>query len=222
VEIPSGAWVCLGVSDTGIGIAEDVRTHLFEPFFTTKGEEGTGLGLAQVYGIVRQHDGHIGLETQVGQGSTFRVYLPACSEAQAEAMRGMSVAPKGKGETILFVEDADRLRKSSQAILESLGYRVLAAKNGREALALYEMVCSEKDSEIDLVITDVVMPEMGGLELVQELKKLNPGLRILAITGYALKDEMEEIKETGILGTIQKPFEIDALAQAIRSALQTV
>ncbi|MBN1810961.1 MAG: response regulator [Anaerolineae bacterium] len=221
MEMPKGAWVCLSVSDTGTGIADDVQARIFEPFFTTKGEEGTGLGLAQVYGIVRQHEGHIGLETQSGRGTTFRVYLPACSGGKAEeSPRGMSVAPKGKGEKILFVEDEEKLRQVGQTILESLGYQVLTAANGREALETYKEACAEGLSEIALVVTDIVMPEMGGETLIRELKKMKPCARILAITGYALAHDLEKLKEMGILGTIQKPFEVDALAEAIRQALQ--
>ncbi|MBN1976516.1 MAG: response regulator [Anaerolineae bacterium] len=219
-EMPAGAWVCLSVSDTGTGITEDVRLRLFEPFFTTKGEGGTGLGLAQVYGIVRQHDGHIGVETEIGRGTTFRVYLPACDRGETgEDSHGISVAPRGRGETILFVEDEDRLREGGRAILESLGYHVLAADNGLEALEVYRSVCAEGSREIDLVITDVVMPEMGGKVLVQELKKIRPGVKVLAISGYVLKDDLQVLKEAGILGTIQKPFEVDALAAATRQAL---
>jgi two-component system cell cycle sensor histidine kinase/response regulator CckA len=221
MEMPAGSWVCLGVSDTGTGIADDVQARMFEPFFTTKGEEGTGLGLAQVYGIIRQHDGHIELETQVGQGTTFRVYLPACAGGEAEGnLRGISAAPKGEGETILFVEDEKKLRQGGQAILESLGYQVLTAANGREALEVYAAVCAVDHPQIDLVITDIVMPEMGGEALIRELRVVDPHLRALAITGYALASDLEKLKEAGILGTIQKPFEVDALAEAIRRALR--
>jgi signal transduction histidine kinase/ActR/RegA family two-component response regulator len=222
MEMPEGAWVCLSVSDTGTGITDDVQARIFEPFFTTKGEEGTGLGLAQVYGIVRQHEGHIGLETQPGQGTTFRIYLPACSEKEAnETSRGMSVAPKGEGETILFVEDEEKLREGGRAILESLGYQVLTAANGREALETYEAAHADGLSKIALVVTDIVMPEMGGQALIQKLREIDPCTRILAITGYTVVDDVKKSKEAGILGMIQKPFEVDALAEAIRQALQT-
>jgi two-component system cell cycle sensor histidine kinase/response regulator CckA len=221
MEMPAGSWVCLSVSDTGTGIADDVQARLFEPFFTTKGEEGTGLGLAQVYGIVRQHEGHIGLETQSGQGTTFRVYLPACGQEEAtKALRGISVAPKGSGETILFVEDEERLRQGGRAILESLGYRVLTAANGREALEVYKATCTKRVPEIALVVTDIVMPEMGGQALIQELKEIDPRVRILAITGYALADDVKQLKRAGTVHMIQKPFEVDALAAAIRQALE--
>jgi CheY-like chemotaxis protein len=131
----------------------------------------------------------------------------------------MSVAPRGRGETILFVEDEEKLREVGRVILESLGYRVLVAENGSEALEAYRAACAEGASEIDLVITDIVMPEMGGKALVQELKKVAPDAKVLAISGYVLKDELQALREAGILGTIQKPFEVDALAAATRRAL---
>ena len=222
MEMPEESWVCLSVADTGTGIADDIQARIFEPFFTTKGEAGTGLGLAQVYGIVRQHEGHIGLETQPGQGTTFRVYLPACSAGETNAaLRGMSVAPRGKGETILFVEDEEKLREVGRAILDSLGYQVLTAANGREALEVYRTAYADQLSEIALVITDIVMPEMGGQALIRELREINPCVKIVAITGYALMDDFEELKGISLLEMIQKPFEVDALAEAIRQALQT-
>jgi signal transduction histidine kinase/ActR/RegA family two-component response regulator len=221
-EDPGGKWLCLTVSDTGTGMTEDVRTRLFEPFFTTKGEAGTGLGLAQIYGIVTQHDGHIGVETEAGQGTTFRVYLPASDEVGAAgAVSEMAVAPRGNGETILFVEDEDKVREAGQLILESLGYQVLTAPNGREALQVYTALERADDgdaTEIQLIITDVVMPEMGGLEMLKELRGMNVGVRALAITGHALGTD-NEWAAAGVTGTVRKPFEVGDLAEAIRRVL---
>jgi two-component system cell cycle sensor histidine kinase/response regulator CckA len=212
--MPAGEWVCLAVSDTGTGITEDVQKRLFEPFFTTKGEEGTGLGLAQVYSIVTQHDGHIGVESEVGRGATFRIYLPACGAEEAGmSARGMSAAPRGNGEVILFVEDEERIRELGQQILELLGYRVLVAGNGVDALEAHRAA-----GGVDLVITDMVMPEMGGQALVQKLRTVDPELKALAITGYPPASS-EELAEIGVVGTVQKPFEVEDLAQAIRQAL---
>jgi len=213
-----GGWVCLAVSDTGTGIPPDVLPRLFEPFFTTKEPgKGTGLGLAQVYGIVMQHQGHIGVETEVGKGTTLRVYLPAYGvEALEEIGTEEALAlPQGKGETILLVEDNEKLREGGQELLESLGYRVLVAANGREALEVYHSA----ERGADLVITDVVMPEMGGKRLVQELRKVDPGLKPLAITGYIVEEDIHKLREEGFLGVIHKPFNVDALAQAVRHAL---
>ncbi len=214
VDMPPGVWVCLAVVDTGSGMTEDVRAHLFEPFFTTKEVgQGTGLGLAQVYGIVRQHGGHIDVQTEVGAGTTVCIYLPASGVETEIVDEQAASAPQGQGETILFVEDNTGLRNAGRELLELLGYRVLTAANGREALEVYE------GQGVDLLITDVVMPEMGGKELIRELGRELPGLKALAITGYALEQVAGELRAAGFLDVIHKPFEIGALARMIRRAL---
>lgn len=214
-EMTPGEWICLSISDTGTGIPPDVLPHIFEPFFTTKAEgRGVGLGLAQVYGIVKQHGGHISVETEVGKGSTFRVYLPAYhvpehkGETEAE-----SPALSGSGQTILLVEDNERIREGGQAILESLGYRVLTAANGRQALELY------REEAIDLLLTDVVMPEMGGVELARQLRKTHPDLKVVAVTGHLLLEDAEALKQEGIHEIVKKPFDVPALTQAIHRLL---
>ena len=231
--IEEGQWICLIVSDTGIGMTAEVRDHLFEPFFTTKDvDEGTGLGLAQVYGIVRQHGGYIDVETELGQGTTFRIYLPAYqeeahvdSDAVSKPKSEASLSPpEGQGETILLVEDEEALREAEREMLESLGYRVLTAANGGEALALCQSPRWSGDPprrQVDLVITDMVMPEMGGKELVRELRKKNPSLGALGITGYSGEAVTEVLREVGFLDVIHKPFEMEALARVIRQALST-
>jgi two-component system cell cycle sensor histidine kinase/response regulator CckA len=216
-EMLPGEWVCLAISDTGTGIGPDVLPYIFEPFFTTKGPgEGAGLGLAQVYGIVGQHGGHIGVETKVGQGTTFRVYLPAHrGEGMEEAEVGKTEgAPRGRGETILLVEDEQRIREVGRRTLESLGYRVLTAENGREALEVYQSA-----GGVHLVITDMVMPEMGGRELVQELRKTTPDLKALAITGYIMQGDLRELEEEGFLDVVHKPFDVGTLAEVVRHIL---
>lgn len=213
-DMEAGEWICLTVSDTGAGMTDEVRAHLFEPFFTTKPVgEGTGLGLAQVHGIVKQHGGHIGVETEVVQGTTFRVYLPVY-EGEVEEVVEEAVAPVGKGETLLLVEDEEKVQQAGREILESLGYRVLAAANGAEALEVYRA-----EGGVDLVVTDLVMPEMGGKELMQELRRENPRQKGLAITGYPLTEGVEELKREGIVDIVQKPFDVDTLAQVVRRAL---
>jgi len=211
------AWVCLSVSDTGTGMTEEVQAHLFEPFFTTKEPgEGTGLGLAQVYGIVRQHGGQIDVETALGAGTTFRIYLPASEAAEAHAgERVVSPAvPRGQGETILLVEDEERVRDVGRSALESLGYRVITAENGRVALDAYRSA-----DRVELVITDLVMPEVGGKELVRELKRGGAGPKAVAITGYAVGEVARDLRQAGFLDVIRKPFEVDVLARAVRRAL---
>jgi len=215
MEMVPGEWVCLAISDTGTGIPPDVLPHLFEPFFTTKESgKGTGLGLAQVHGIVTQHDGHIGVETEVGQGTTFHVYLPAYGAQVEITEEQIAALPQGQGETILLVEDNEKLREGGQELLESLGYLVLTAENGRDALEIYQKI-----KGIDLVITDLVMPEMGGKALVQKLRETVPGLKALVITGYIVEEDTWGLKEAGFLDVVYKPFEVDGLAQVIRRAL---
>ncbi len=216
VDMEPGAWVCLAVSDTGTGMTEEVQSHLFEPFFTTKEvDKGTGLGLAQVYGIVRQHEGYIDVSTEMGKGATFRIYLPACEDEMKESEAAESAAPlPGHGERVLLVEDNRSLREAAQGILESLGYRVLTAANGREALEVYEA-----EDGADLVITDLVMPEMGGKELMQMLTRSNPDLKALGITGYAVNQIADELRNIGFLDVVHKPFEVEELARAIHRAL---
>ncbi|MFP4395918.1 MAG: PAS domain S-box protein [Anaerolineales bacterium] len=215
IDIPPGAWICLVVADTGMGMSEEVQAHLFEPFFTTKEVgQGTGLGLAQVFGIVRHHEGYINVETEVGRGTTFRIYLPASEAEEESGKHETHTAPQGRGELILLVEDNARLREAGQDLLELLGYRTLSAANGIEALAVYET-----NSDIALVITDVIMPKMGGKELVQKLRSTHPHIKALAITGYADEDVVEELRVVGFQDVIHKPFAPDALARVIRRAL---
>ncbi len=208
------AWICLSVADTGVGMSEEMRAHLFEPFFTTKKGEGTGLGLAQVYGIVQLHAGYIDVETEDGQGVTFRIYLPAATGAAEDAVETTTTAPTGQGETLLLVEDNAGLRKAGQSILADLGYRVLTAANGREALALYQA-----ESDIALLITDLVMPELGGKALVQALRNRAPYLKALVMTGYTARESVESLQAAGFLEVIRKPFDADSLARAVRRAL---
>ena len=212
-----GQWICLAVSDTGIGIPPDILPHIFDPFFTTKPRgKGAGLGLAQVYGIVEQHAGSIGVETQIDQGTTFSIYLPGHQVEKVEIPQKETALtpPPGRGETILLVEDNERLRQAAQEFLDSLGYRILTAADGQEALAAYQST-----GAIDLVITDVVMPEMGGKELIRQIRRANPHLKALAITGHVPAQDLQELRAEGILDVLYKPIDVDALAHTIRTIL---
>ncbi|MCP4535738.1 MAG: PAS domain S-box protein [Chloroflexi bacterium] len=216
-EMRPGTWVCLSVSDTGTGISPDALPHIYEPFFTTKGPgKGTGLGLAQVYGIIKQHDGHINVNTELGQGTVFQIYLPAhhASEEPVSILQAISVIPAQEGETILMVEDNDDLLAAGQEMLESLGYQVETAINGRQALQVFQT-----SDRIDLVVTDLVMPDMGGRELLLELKKIVPDIKALAVTGYAMRQDLKGLLEDGFLDIVHKPFDLDVLAQAVRRVL---
>jgi len=215
-EMPPGRWACLSVRDTGIGMTKHVQAHLFEPFFTTKKPgKGTGLGLAQVHGIVTQHGGYIDVESEVGQGTTLRIYLPLSKLTIIEHDDKRIEVPQGAGETIILVEDNERLRRISEELLNSLGYHAVTASNGREALELCHSM-----GHPDLILTDLVMPEMGGRELIHQIQALDPAIRILAVTGYALAEEEYALDQLDVVvEVIQKPFEVDTLAWAVKRAL---
>jgi signal transduction histidine kinase/DNA-binding response OmpR family regulator len=219
-EVTSGEWVRLSVADTGTGMTEMVRTHLFEPFFTTKGLKGNGLGLAQVYGIIKQHGGEIDVETELGRGTTFHIDLPVYqrkSEPEAEAPTAALFVPEGHGETILLVEDKENVRGANLYALESLGYRVLAAANGLAALSLYEAATEGKG--IDLVITDLLMPGMGGRELIQRLRAINPEVKVVAVTGHVMREELAALREADLVEVMYKPLDINTLASVVNRML---
>jgi two-component system cell cycle sensor histidine kinase/response regulator CckA len=213
-----GRWVALSVSDTGAGISPEVLAHLYEPFYTTKGVgEGTGLGLAQVYGIVKQHEGFIDVVTQVGEGTSFIIYLPALAvPKEALGEEAPKDVPRGRGETVLVVEDEPHVLGACRAMLEHLGYHVLTAANGPRALDLYD----RHEGEIALVLADMVMPQMSGLELFQVLRFRNPDAKVVMMTGYPLaRVEGRGLLEQGIVDWIQKPLELAQLAQLVHGAL---
>jgi len=216
-EGPPGAYVRLAVTDSGVGMDADTRAHLFEPFFTTKPRgKGTGLGLATVYGIVRQSGGHIAVDTAPGRGSAFHIYLPRVAEApEAAGSARAVVAPAPGRETVLLAEDEQLVRLLARKILEQAGYTVLVAAGGAEALQL----ATQHAGPIDLLVTDVVMPEMSGRELVHRLAEQRPQTRVLYMSGYA----DEAIERHGVLdpGTafIQKPFTPAGLARKVREVL---
>jgi two-component system cell cycle sensor histidine kinase/response regulator CckA len=216
-EMPAGEWVRLTISDTGTGISPDAMPHIFEPFFTTKLKgEGAGLGLAQVYGIVKQHKGHIDVKTDLGRGTSFHIYLPTGRTEDTEtALREEMPLLRGQGQTILLVEDEERVRESARDTLASLGYLVLTAVDGQEALEIYRSV-----EEVDLVITNRVMARMGGQELIRELRRASPRLKALLITGYPLTDDHLRKLRAERIHVVQKPFNSSTLAQMVRQVLE--
>jgi CHASE2 domain-containing sensor protein/nitrogen-specific signal transduction histidine kinase/CheY-like chemotaxis protein len=214
--IRPGAYVKISVTDTGIGMDENTQRRVFEPFFTTKEPgRGTGLGLASAYGIVARHDGLIDVESEPGKGSTFHIYLPAAEVAQPE--RGPEIEKelqRGK-ETILVVDDEPMNTTVMKEILESLGYRVLCAGSGQEALSIYMI----KHKDIDLVILDMIMPGMGGGAAFDAMREINPGVKVILSSGYNLDGETRRILDRGCVGFLQKPFLIHELADKIRDCL---
>ncbi|MDT5122162.1 MAG: two-component system, cell cycle sensor histidine kinase and response regulator CckA [Acidobacteriota bacterium] len=215
--IQPGNYVMLAVSDTGCGIDVETQARMFEPFFTTKEQgKGTGLGLSTVYGIVKQSGGHLWVYSEVGKGTTFKIYLPridGVTEGDA-APNTPAELPRGQ-ETVLLTEDEEQVRQMIRMILEMSGYRVLEAADGEEALAIYK----QYEGEIDLIMTDVVMPLMSGRELVQSLEILHPGIKVLYMSGYT----DDAIVRHGLLDQeivfLQKPFTPDVLLRKVRKVL---
>jgi two-component system cell cycle sensor histidine kinase/response regulator CckA len=209
-------YILLTISDTGIGMDAETLQHIFEPFFTTKEVgKGTGLGLATVYGIVKQHGGIIDVESKPGSGTEFRVYLPVGSGAAQAVGKKVESSVKGGTETILVAEDHDGLREAAKEMLESFGYHVLLAGTGEEAVEIFET----DYASIDLVVLDVVMPAMTGPEAFEKMSALKPGLRALFTTGYTTEaDELRSMIRGGV-SFLQKPYSSRELGRGIRSLL---
>lgn len=215
-----GRWVRLAIVDTGQGIPADLISHIFEPFFTTKAPgQGAGLGLAQVYGIVQQHRGEIAVESIPGEGTEFTLYLPATKEtATALPTHQETPLPTAQpGETILVVEDDPVVQAAIAEILERLGYTVLTASNGSEALTLF----SQNADTIDLVLCDMMMPEMDGLDLSLALSVHDPRVKVILITGYPLNGEGNALLEQGVFDWLEKPVSIGVIAAKVRRALDS-
>jgi PAS domain S-box-containing protein len=217
--VQPGSYVLLAVSDTGVGISAETQAHIFEPFFTTKEKgKGTGLGLATVYGIVKQSGGYIWVYSETGRGTTFKIYLPQVMEHVEESkLAPVAEAPIRATETILLVEDEEGVREVAREFLESMGYQVLETKSPTDAMRLAQV----HPKEIHLLLTDVVMPEMGGRDLAERLQRVRPRMKVLYMSGYT----DDAIVHHGVLdpGTpfLQKPFARGALERKVREVLQT-
>ncbi len=225
-DMAQGRWVRLTVADTGTGMSPEVKAHLFEPFFTTKGPgKGSGLGLAQVYGIVKQHHGHIGIDTELDRGTTFTIYLPALTDSPIAEAPGIAPASHpGHGEVILIVEDSSSLRGALSSILEHLGYRALEAANGEEALAVLEDhrkdgAAAEGKPLISLVLSDVVMPDMGGQALFRAMQARGIKTPLIMMTGHPIDRELRAMQAQGLAGWLLKPIQMEALARLLSQAL---
>jgi PAS domain S-box-containing protein len=212
----SGSYVVLAVSDTGVGMNEETRQRIFEPFFTTKEVgKGTGLGLSMIQGIVEQSGGYIEVSSELGRGTTFKIYLPRVEDMPADSGRPAADAAMGGKETVLVVEDQPEVRKYAAAALRAYGYHVIQAENAGEAL----LFCERESERVDLVLTDVVMPNISGRELADRLGQRWPGIKVLFMSGYA----DDAIMGHGVLEKdaqlLQKPFSPDQLAAKVREVL---
>jgi PAS domain S-box-containing protein len=214
-EFPPGDYNKLTISDTGIGIPKEIMDHIFEPFFTTKGKgEGTGLGLATAYGIINNHGGQLNVSSEQGIGTTFTIILPATKKSISnKILEGKVITGE---ETILLVDDEEDVRTLSKSQLETLKYKVLLAANGPQAIKIYK----KNKRKIDLVIVDMIMPEMNGKETFSELQKIDPKVKVLLMSGFSQKDEVNEVLKRGAIGFIQKPFTFQKLSTDINKALK--
>ena len=214
-QMEPGHYGKLSITDTGIGMDGPTRRRIFDPFFTTKEKgRGTGLGLASAYGIIKNHGGMITVYSEVGRGTTFNVYLPLSDKKVAPVIRISGEAVKGS-ETILLVDDEDKIVEVNRALLERLGYRILTAEGGTEAVRTVETM----GDDIDLIILDLIMPGMDGAKAFERIRDVRPGIPIILSSGYAVSGKAEEIMRKGCEGFMQKPFDIIELSVKIRKTL---
>ncbi|MFO7739783.1 MAG: PAS domain S-box protein [Desulfatiglandaceae bacterium] len=215
-QVHPGRYVKISVTDTGMGMDKATQERIFEPFFTTKKMgRGTGLGLASAYGIIKNHGGMINVYSEKGRGTTFSVYLPASGKNVVEEKAPSEPIPKG-GETVLLVDDEEMILSIGEKILKRMGYGVMPARSGKEAIETYE---KNKDT-IDIVVLDMIMPEIGGGEIYDRLKEINPGVKVLLSSGYSVEGMASEILKRGCNGFIQKPFRMRELSQKIREIVK--
>lgn len=213
-NLQTGNWVRISIRDTGIGISQDALAHVFEPFYTTKPVgQGTGLGLAQAYGIIKQHGGHIEVQSCLGQGTIFNIFLPALEPADDEDFSSeQTLELEGDGEMILVVEDDAVARQAMCDLLEAYNYHVLVASNGLEALKNY----SQHGEKVALVVSDIVMPEMGGVDLYYSLQEQWPQVKMLFVTGHPLRERDQDLLERGDVHWLQKPYSIQSFHETIQ------
>ncbi|MBU1234209.1 MAG: PAS domain S-box protein, partial [Proteobacteria bacterium] len=214
-DVKNGNYVQLTVTDSGIGMAQNTLERIFDPFFTTKEKgRGTGLGLASAYGIIKGHGGYIEVESKEGQGTTFTIYLSASEKIIQELVKTAIQITKGTG-TVLLVEDEQVVLEVGQELLKAIGYQVLTAKDGKEALEVYRA----NKEEIDIIVLDMIMPNMGGGEAYDHLKKINPDVKVLLASGYSIDGEANEILKRGCSGFIQKPFNAEEFSLKLSEIL---
>jgi PAS domain S-box-containing protein len=210
-----GPHVRITVTDTGTGMSRETQERIFEPFFTTKEVgRGTGLGLSTVLTIVKSHGGAIDIQSEPGLGTTFKIYLPALSDAKASDQKRESLAPKGNGELVLVVDDEEHIRSLTTKTLQNHGYTAIDAKNGAEAVALYA-----RHRDVKVVLSDMAMPVMDGFAMIAALKTLNPDVRIIAGSGHSTEDVQSRAMRAGAWVFISKPYTVDTLTKAVHNAL---
>lgn len=216
-EISSGSYIRIIISDDGCGMTEIVRRQVFDPFFTTKEKQrGTGLGLASAYGIIKNHNGIITVYSEQGSGSSFHIYLPHSKQSSALDKKRENKPEIIEGfENILLVDDENLILEVGQALLKSLGYTVMLAQSGQQALD----ILNDKKGEIDLVILDLVMPEMNGAETFKKIRKQYPNIRVLLSSGYSINGQAQQVMDQGCDGFIQKPFSLAELSQVTKNVL---
>jgi len=214
-QVEPGNYVKISITDTGVGMDETTQQRIFDPFFTTKEMgRGTGLGLASAYGIIKNHNGFINVYSEKDEGTTFNIYLPASEKEAVKEKEPNEELFKGT-ETLLLVDDEDMIMQVGQRVIGKLGYKVLTAKSGKEAIEIYE----KNRGQIDMVILDMIMPNMGGGETYDKLKEINPDIKVLLSSGYSINGQATDILEQGCNGFIQKPFNMGALSKKIREIL---
>ncbi|MFZ5993427.1 MAG: response regulator [Thermodesulfobacteriota bacterium] len=210
-----GRYICIAISDTGIGMSREITERIFEPFFTTKGlGKGTGLGLSVAYAIVKNHRGFINVYSEVGRGTMFKIYLPAGGETRQEMEEKIKNLPTGD-ETVLIIDDEPLVLSVAQNILEDFGYKVIPVPDPREALTMYQ----NRQQDIDLVILDLIMPQMGGMECLDKLLGINSEVRVILTSGYSLNGHGKEATRPELKGFIRKPFQVAEFLTAVRKAL---
>jgi len=209
-----GPYVCLTVEDDGRGMDEETRDGIFEPFFTTK-FQGRGMGMAAVYGIVKNHDGWIYVDSELGKGTTVQIYLPAIEVEVEQAKKAKAEVTTGTG-TILMIEDEDVVIEVIQAMLEMLGYRVMVAKTGKDAIKIAETF----DGQIDLALLDIKLPDIDGRNLYPLIMKARLNLKVIVFSGYSIDGPAREILDAGAQDFIQKPFSIATLSEKLKVVLE--
>jgi CheY-like chemotaxis protein len=215
-DVKAGNYIAISISDTGTGMDEQTLKRIFDPFFTTREKErGTGLGLASAYGIIKNHDGIITVESTRGQGTTFHIYLPASEKALIDALPADQHILAGTG-TILLVDDEQIIIDVGTQLLKKLGYQVLAARHGKKAIEIYQ----QNRPKIAAVILDLIMPGMGGGEVYDTLKEIDPKVKVLLSSGYSRDGQANDILNRGCDGFIQKPFNLQKLSEKLRQIMK--